>query len=116
MWSMTARSWLTIRKVRPRSAPQAAQKVQHLGLNGGIQRRGRFVQQQDLRFQHQRAGDGDALALAAGQLVRIAEAEAGGQAHIDQRLHHAASLSPVPWIASGSDRVRSMVWRGWRLA
>jgi hypothetical protein len=38
----------------------------------GVEVGQRLVEQQDLRLQHQRAGDGDALLLAAGEL--------GGQA------------------------------------
>ena len=49
-----------------------AEQGDHLFLHRAIQRRGRFVQQDQRRFQHQRPGDGDALALAAGKLVRVA--------------------------------------------
>ncbi|MDI9674876.1 ATP-binding cassette domain-containing protein, partial [Pseudomonas aeruginosa] len=37
-----------------------------LALHGAVERRGRFVEQDQCRFQHQCPGDGDALALAAG--------------------------------------------------
>ena len=48
----------------------------------GIEIAGRFVRQNDRRIVHQRAGDGDALALAAGKLVglvmnAIAQADVG---------------------------------------
>jgi hypothetical protein len=80
----TARSWLTITKLSPLPA-QRFQQVQHLGLHRRVQRRGRLVQQQQLRLQDQRARNGDALALAARQLVRVAEAKAAAQADLVQR-------------------------------
>jgi hypothetical protein len=43
-------------------------------LHRAVQGRGRFVEQDQRRFQHQRPGDGNALALAAGKLVGIAMA------------------------------------------
>ena len=50
---------------QPALGSQTVQQVQDLGLNRGIKRRGRLVQQQQLGFQDQRAGDGDTLALEA---------------------------------------------------
>ena len=47
-----------------------------------IQRRGRLIQQQDLRAQQQGAGNGHALPLAAGELMRIAAHGVGGQTHL----------------------------------
>ena len=46
----------------------------------GVERGQRLVEQQDLRLDGQRAGEGHALLLAAGQLVRVAVAAcpAGG--------------------------------------
>ena len=41
----------------------------HGGL--GVERAGRLVGKQDIRIVHKRAGDGDALHLAAGHLVRL---------------------------------------------
>ncbi|MNY20546.1 hypothetical protein D3C86_1540320 [compost metagenome] len=46
----------------------------HLFLHGAVQRRGRLVQQNQRGFQHQCPGNRDALALAAGKLVRVAMA------------------------------------------
>ena len=109
----TARSWLTMMKVRLRSAPQVFEQVQHFGLHRGVERRGRLVEQQDLRLQDQRARDRDALALAARELVRIAEAEARVRARLRRaRVRCAFRASPMPWIASGSASSRSTVWRG----
>ena len=51
---------------------QVGQQVQHLGLDRDVERRDRLVGDEQLRRQHQGAGDGDALALAAGEHVRVA--------------------------------------------
>jgi hypothetical protein len=51
---------------------QVAQQVDHLRLHAHVERRGRLVQHDEFRLQHHGAGDGDALALAAGEFVRIA--------------------------------------------
>ena len=64
---------------------QFLQQVQHFGLHRCVERRRGFVQQQDLRFQYQRTRNGDALALAPGELVRIAKAEAGAKSHLVER-------------------------------
>ena len=68
--------------------PQPRQQVQDLGLHRDVERRGRLVQEQNLRLQDERPGDGDALALAAGKLVRIAIAEGGPEADLSKRLLH----------------------------
>ena len=47
---------------------QPLQRAEDLLLGAGIQRTGRLVKQQDRRILHQRAGDGDALLLAARKL------------------------------------------------
>ena len=57
----------------------------HLLAELGIERRERLVEQQHRRLRHQRAGDRHALLLPAGELVRIAPAEAG-EAHVLQRF------------------------------
>ena len=49
---------------------QIAQQVDDLALHGEIERRRRLVEQDEFRVQHQRARNGDALALAAGEFVR----------------------------------------------
>ena len=80
---------------------QRLQQVQHLGLHRGVERRGRLVEQQDLRLEDQRARDGDALALAARELVRIAEAEAGAEADLVER-----ALDARLGVADAVDRQR----------
>ncbi len=68
----------------------------------------RLVGDDELRVEDEGARDDDALPLAAGQLVRVAEGEVGGrpQAGGVDRLDDAAlALSqpaPTPWTSSGS--------------
>ena len=50
---------------------QALQQVENLRLNGHVQRGGRFVGDNQPRVAHDGHGDHDALAHAAGKLVRI---------------------------------------------
>ncbi|CUK21701.1 Uncharacterised protein [Achromobacter sp. 2789STDY5608615] len=57
---------------------QLTDQLQDLGLDGDVQRRGGLVGDQQLRLAGQRHGDHDALAHAAGQLVRIAVEDGAG--------------------------------------
>ncbi len=61
-----------VQPVRDGDGGAALAEMRHGVLNQplgfGIERRGRLVEQDDLRVLDQRAGDGDALALAAGKL------------------------------------------------
>ena len=52
------------------AALHVLQQVQDLGLDGHVQRRHRLIADQHLGIERQRPGDADALALAAGELVR----------------------------------------------
>ncbi len=61
--------------------------------NPCIQRRQRFIQQQQARTGHQRAGEGHALTLAAGHLVRIT---AGEVLEFHQLQHFGTRL----WLSS----------------
>ena len=69
-------------------APHCRKERQHLGLHGDIERRHRLVGHQQAGAHGQRAGDGDALALAARELVRVAVGRVGGQADLLQQLGH----------------------------
>ena len=53
------------------SGLQVAQQVDDLRLHAHVERRGRLVEHDEARLEHQGAGDGDALALAAREFVRI---------------------------------------------
>ena len=46
---------------------QPLDAVQHVALHGGVEMRGRFVEQQQRRVLQEGPGDGDALRLAAGK-------------------------------------------------
>ena len=74
-------------------AAQFAQQVQDLRLHRHIERRRRLVAHHDARPQHQGAGDGDPLALAAGQFGWQAAAHLGGEA--DSRQHLVGAPGPL---------------------
>ena len=59
--------------------PQPQQQREDLAAYRGVQRGHRLVGDDQFGLQDQRAGDDDALALAAGQLVRVAQEEALGR-------------------------------------
>src|SRR5258708_5730772 len=68
-------------------------RVQDLRLHAHVDGRGRLVEEDEARLQRQGAGDGDALALAAGEFVRVAFARRRFEADFLQRLvDHAAAL------------------------
>ncbi len=71
MQRTTPRSWLMNSHARPQPLLQIEHQVQHLRLHRDVERRDRLVGHHQRRVRHQRARDGDALALAAGKLVRI---------------------------------------------
>ncbi len=54
------------------AALQVRQQVEDLRLHRDVQGRGRLVEDDDVRVRRQGPGNGDALALAAGELVRVA--------------------------------------------
>ncbi len=51
---------------------QFDEQVEDLGLDRDIERGNRFVADDEFRLEGERAGDADALALAAGKLERVA--------------------------------------------
>ena len=51
---------------------QGFQQVDDLRLNGDVQRGDRLIADDELGVQGQRTGNADTLALAAGELVRVA--------------------------------------------
>ena len=64
---------------------QFADNTDDLGGDFWIERRRRFIKQQNLRFHHQGAGNGDTLLLAAGKMQRVAIA-IGFQAQTFEQL------------------------------
>lgn len=59
---------------------QVEQQVEDLRLDGDVEGGGGFVQHQQRGPDGEGAGDGDALALAAGELVGVAGEDGRGQA------------------------------------
>ena len=61
-------------------AREVAEQIQNLRLDGDVERGDRLVGNDEFGFDGERAGDGDALALAAGKFVRIFLHETRGEA------------------------------------
>ena len=68
---------------------QVLQQVDHLRLDRHVERRHRLVADDQLGLDGERAGDADALALAAGEFVREAVHVVGLQADRLEQLHDA---------------------------
>ena len=75
----------------PEVVLQVVEQVDDLRLDRDVERGHRLVGDDQLRLQRQRARDADALALAAGELVREAVVVLGAQADPLQQLLHRAS-------------------------
>ena len=69
---------------------EVAQQVEDLRADRHVERRHRFVGDEELRFDGERPGDADALALAAAELVREATGEARVEADEVEHLGHRA--------------------------
>ena len=75
------------------AALQVGEQHQHLLLHRDVQRRGGLVEHQHFGAQHHGAGDRDALALAAGELVRVAL----------EHVVDAARLAEAHFVEHGED-------------
>ena len=64
---------------------QIAQDPQHLARQFGVEGRGRLVKAEDVRLQGQGAGNGHALLLPAGKLVRVMPRPVG-KPHLGQQF------------------------------
>ena len=73
----------------PEVALEVLEQVQDLGLHRDVERRDGLVADDQLRVHGERAGDADALALAARELVREAVVVLGVQADDVEQLLHA---------------------------
>ncbi len=71
---------------------QIHEEVQYLRLNRHIQRRSRLIGNQHLWIEHHGPRKGDALALAAGEHMRIALVVLGTQPDL---LHHRLHALPA---------------------
>ena len=96
------------------------EQVHDLRLDAHVERRDRLVAHDELRVQRERAGDADALALAARELVRVAaghvRVEADDARAARSRAPAAPGALPMPWISSGSATIDPTVSREFRLA
>ncbi len=71
---------------------QALDLAAHLVAQLGIEIGQRFVEQEQARIAHDGAADGDALALAAGELARQALQQAGDAQHLGGLAHPCLDL------------------------
>src|SRR3546814_12004214 len=71
-------------------------QVQDLRLHRDVERRGRLVAHQELRVAGQSAGDGDALALPAGELVRALRSVRRRPPHLLKQLADARGYGRAP--------------------
>ncbi|MNX96973.1 hypothetical protein D3C86_1293190 [compost metagenome] len=75
--------------------PQAHEQVQDLGLDRDIERRHRFVADQEFRLDRQRPGDADARPLPARELMRKAAQHGGVHAHAHEHVFHVGLLGAL---------------------
>ena len=87
-------------------APDVGEEVEDLGADRDVERRHRLVGDDQVRLDRERAGDGDALALAAAELMRIGAGMGGVEPdpfEEARRPARRASARPqMPWTISGS--------------
>ena len=76
-------------------ALQIREQVEHARLDRDIQRRSRFVEDQQVGFGGQRAGDAHPLTLSAGQLVRVARGERRWQSDEFEQFRHPLLARPL---------------------
>ena len=100
----------------PEVALEVLEQVEDLRLDGDVQRRDRLVADDQLRVQRERAGDADALALAARELVRVAvrvvRVEADDLEQAPARSPSRLLRVPMPCTSSGSATMSPTVMRG----
>ncbi len=93
--------------VRPRLFLQLLEQVEHLGLHRDVERRDRFVADDELGLDRQGPGDADPLPLAAGEFVRVAAQVARLQADFfEQRGGPVAALGSCCCRCAGSPSAR----------
>jgi hypothetical protein len=94
MWRTTLRSWATVRQAELRL--EVLEQVQDLRLDGHVQRGHRLVGDDEAGPQGERAGDADALALAAAEGVGKAAHILGAEPDAAEQLGHALlALAPA---------------------
>ena len=96
-------------------ALQVVEQVEHPGLHAHVECADRLVEHDHLGFHGERPRDADALALTAGELVRIAVGVRGVQADLREQLEDPLASGCrrcSPWITSGSVSVARTDLRG----
>ncbi len=95
---------------------QAPEQVQNLGADGNVEGGHRLVGDNQLGTQGQGAGDADALALTAGELVRVTRGGSSGAGRLGPaagRLRPGLrSEGTMSCTRSGSSRIPPMLMRG----
>jgi hypothetical protein len=84
---------------------QLGEELQDLILHEHVERRDRLVEDDDVGLECERPRDRDALALATGQLVRVARGEAlrsDTWSSSSRTRSRREAASPTLWISSGS--------------
>ena len=102
---------------RPRSAHARAMQVEHLRLHGDVQRGGRLVADQQRRVVGEGDGEHDALALAAGELVRVGARRRAGSRQptaVEQLDRRARGRAPRRGPA-GARGIASATWSPTRI-
>ena len=82
---------------QPELALELLEQVQDLRLDRDVERRHRLVADDEVGLEDERAGDADALALAAGELVRVAPRVVRLEA---DQVHHLGDLLPPLGVAA----------------
>ena len=93
---------------------QLGEQVEHLGLDRHVERGDGLVEHDEVGLERERPRDPDALALAAGELVRVAGRVLGPQARPSRaaRERAPAASDRRPWITSGSLSMSTTRMRG----
>ena len=103
----TARSWVTYSAATPYVRVSSFTVSQHVRLGRDVEAGRRLVEHDQRRPAGERHGDGDALLLPAGELVRVAAQEglvarqaAPRPSSPATRASRSASEAPKPWTSS----------------
>src|SRR4051812_28815337 len=89
----------------PESFAQLEQEIDDLCLNGQVERRDGLVRHDELRAQRDRARDADALALPAGELMRVASSGRARQADELEQLGDSFTAPRTLAFAVGYQRL-----------
>src|SRR6188472_240153 len=91
-------------------ALQLLEQIHHLGLNGDVERRDRFIADDHLWVKRYTTRDADPLALPSGELVRVAVDVLGIETdELKQLLHPAAPVSLGHHIGMDFERLADNV-------